>query len=86
MGNPFTLTFGKKPSEYIIRRADIEEIEIRKIMSENYEYWSYQIDLADSIEKKGNNLLLRYYANNFIGEPLNAMIELISAEKIYIKI
>ena len=27
MGNPFTLTFGKKPSEYIIRRADIEEIE-----------------------------------------------------------
>ena len=27
MGNPFTLTFGKKPSEYIIRRSDIEEIE-----------------------------------------------------------
>lgn len=27
MGNPFTLTFGKKPSEYIIRRTDIEEIE-----------------------------------------------------------
>ena len=27
MGNPFTLTFGKKPSEYITRRADIEEIE-----------------------------------------------------------
>jgi len=27
MGNPFTLTFGKKPSEYIIRRADIEVIE-----------------------------------------------------------
>ena len=27
MGNPFTLTFGKKPSEYVIRRADIEEIE-----------------------------------------------------------
>ena len=27
MGNPFTLTFGKKPSEYIIRRTDIEDIE-----------------------------------------------------------
>lgn len=27
MGNPFTLTFGKKPTEYIIRRANIEEIE-----------------------------------------------------------
>ncbi|MDO5155571.1 MAG: ATP-binding protein [Eubacteriales bacterium] len=27
MGNPFTLTFGKKPTEYIIRRENIEEIE-----------------------------------------------------------
>ena len=26
MGNPFTLTFGKKPTEYIIRRNNIEEI------------------------------------------------------------
>ena len=59
MGNPFTLTFGKKPTEYIIRRNNIEEIE-RTFLEEPPRSQSY---LIKGVRGSGKTVLMTAISN-----------------------
>lgn len=61
MGNPFTLTFGKKPTEYIIRRSAIDEIE-NAFLEEPARSQSY---LIRGVRGSGKTVLMTAIAKEF---------------------
>ena len=61
MGNPFTLTFGKKPTEYINRRSNIDEI-VNAFLEEPARSQSY---LIRGVRGSGKTVLMTAIAKEF---------------------
>jgi len=78
MGNPFTLTFGKKPSEYIIRRTDIEEIE-KTFLEEPARSQSY---LIRGVRGSGKTVLMTAIAKEISDNPDWICVDLNSSQNL----
>lgn len=78
MGNPFTLTFGKKPSEYIIRRADIEEIE-NTFLEDPSRSQSY---LIRGVRGSGKTVLMTAIAKEISEKPDWVCVDLNSSQNL----
>lgn len=78
MGNPFTLTFGKKPSEYIIRRTDIEEIE-KTFLEEPARSQSY---LIRGVRGSGKTVLMTAIAREIADKSDWVCVDLNSSQNL----
>ncbi len=78
MGNPFTLTFGRKPSEYIIRRSDIEEIK-SAFLEEPARSQSY---LIRGVRGSGKTVLMTAIAKEFAGNSDWVCVDLNSSQNL----
>ena len=78
MSNPFTLTFGKKPSEYIIRRADIEEIE-KTFLEDPARSQSY---LIRGVRGSGKTVLMTAIAKEIAGNTDWVCVDLNSSQNL----
>lgn len=78
MGNPFTLTFGKKPTEYIIRRANIEEIE-NAFLEEPARCQSY---LIRGVRGSGKTVLMTAISKEISDKPDWISVDLNSSQNL----
>ena len=78
MGNPFTLTFDKKPSEYIIRRNHIEEVK-NAFLEEPSRCQSY---LIKGVRGSGKTVLMTALAREIADIPEWITVDLNSSQNL----